>query len=275
MICHPVRACPSTKARPRIADLNVSPTPSAPATRVACDKSARIPAQVYAGRVRNATWCSMCPIASVHTVSPATRTRAARWYVRKISRLISRSIPHTHMRIHTRAFVWRNSALYTVLANKVEPEPSPCAIFECGANAICRERDGVAICQCTANYIGNPYLACRPECVINPDCPSNLMCVRNKCTNPCAGVCGRNAECSVVNHQPMCTCLPGYTGDPFSNCFIDRKWSLIRLLFNGDDLRLIRFFGISFCYVSFYLLESFFIHENANISKFRWDLKKN
>lgn len=115
------------------------------------------------------------------------------------------------------------AALYTVLASKVEPEPSPCAIFECGANAICRERDGVAVCQCTANYIGNPYLACRPECVINPDCPSNLMCVRNKCVNPCAGVCGRNAECSVVNHQPMCTCLPGYTGDPFSNCFIDRK----------------------------------------------------
>lgn len=118
-------------------------------------------------------------------------------------------------------------ALYIVLAHttELEPEPSPCTRFECGANAICRERDNIAICQCISSYVGNPYLACRPECVINPDCSSNLMCVRNKCANPCAGMCGQNAECSVVNHQPMCTCLPGYTGDPFITCSVDSKCS--------------------------------------------------
>lgn len=114
-------------------------------------------------------------------------------------------------------------AFFSAYEQEQKPEPSPCTNFECGTNAICRERDGIAVCQCTSNYVGNPYLACRPECVINPDCPSNLMCVRNKCTNPCAGVCGQNAECSVVNHQPMCTCLPGYSGDPFVSCFMDSK----------------------------------------------------
>jgi hypothetical protein len=25
--------------------------------------------------------------------------------------------------------------------------------------------------------------------------------------------------CSVINHTPVCICSPGYTGDPFTNCF--------------------------------------------------------
>lgn len=162
-------------------------------------------------------WCNTYLIASVPTVSPVTRIRVVRWYlVRKTLRKLARTFFTRHCLI---------LPFYVVLAyeQELEPEPSPCANFECGTNAICRERDGIAICQCTSNYAGNPYLACRPECVINPDCPSNLMCVRNKCVNPCAGVCGQNAECSVVNHQPMCTCLPGYSGDPFVSCFVDSK----------------------------------------------------
>lgn len=123
----------------------------------------------------------------------------------------------------TLVFFTLYSLFYFFLAPREEPALSPCANFECGANAMCRERDGVAVCQCTAGYTGNPYLACRPECVINPDCPSNLMCVRNKCVNPCAGMCGQSAQCSVVNHQPMCTCLVGYTGDPFVTCVLDSK----------------------------------------------------
>lgn len=126
--------------------------------------------------------------------------------------------------------------LHSVLAPIMEPQLSPCAKFECGVNAICRERDNIAICQCTSNYIGNPYLACRPECVINPDCQSNLMCLRNKCINPCAGVCGRNAECSVVNHQPMCTCLPGYTGNPFATCSITRKCHYLKIILLNKEL---------------------------------------
>jgi hypothetical protein len=27
-----------------------------------------------------------------------------------------------------------------------------------------------------------------------------------------------NANCQVVNHLPSCTCISGYTGDPFRQC---------------------------------------------------------
>lgn len=39
------------------------------------------------------------------------------------------------------------------------------------------------------------YEGCRPECVLSSDCPSDKACIRNKCKDPCPGVCGLNAEC--------------------------------------------------------------------------------
>lgn len=29
----------------------------------------------------------------------------------------------------------------------------------------------------------------------------------------------RFIECQVINHNPICSCAPGYTGDPFTRCF--------------------------------------------------------
>jgi len=46
-----------------------------------------------------------------------------------------------------------------------------------------------------------------------------LACLREKCRDPCPGSCGAGAQCSVINHTPICTCPEGYTGDPFTNCF--------------------------------------------------------
>ena len=88
----------------------------------------------------------------------------------------------------------------------------------CGSNAICQERNKAASCQCIPEYFGDPYVACRPECVVNSDCPSNKACQRNKCVDPCPGTCGINAQCDVRNHVPTCTCLEGYIGDPFVEC---------------------------------------------------------
>lgn len=59
---------------------------------------------------------------------------------------------------------------------------------------------------------------CRPECLIHADCPTRLACLQNKCRDPCTGSCGFNAKCTVVNHQPICSCEPGYQGDPFNGC---------------------------------------------------------
>lgn len=50
-------------------------------------------------------------------------------------------------------------------------------------------------------------------------------CVNQKCVDPCPGVCGINAKCSVLSHSPFCSCAPGRIGDPFVKCFdMPRKW---------------------------------------------------
>jgi hypothetical protein len=61
-------------------------------------------------------------------------------------------------------------------------------------------------------------VSCQPECVINSDCPSYMACVAQNCRDPCQGVCGVNAECDVVIHVPVCSCLLGFVGDPFQSC---------------------------------------------------------
>lgn len=41
--------------------------------------------------------------------------------------------------------------------------------------------------------------------------------------NPCPGICGPNAECRIVSHIPICVCLPGFVGDPFSQCSVQQN----------------------------------------------------
>lgn len=91
--------------------------------------------------------------------------------------------------------------------------PSPC-----GANADCN--DGV--CKCKNNFIGNPYMSCRPECTHNSDCAPNLACYNNKCYNPCTNLCGENASCDVYNHIPMCSCPPNSIGNAFFKCIPEK-----------------------------------------------------
>ena len=96
--------------------------------------------------------------------------------------------------------------------------PDPCNPSPCGSNAICTERNGAAACRCIEDYFGDPYVACRPECTINSECPSNKACQNQHCIDPCPGLCGINAQCRVINHIPTCSCNEGYEGDPFSSC---------------------------------------------------------
>jgi hypothetical protein len=97
------------------------------------------------------------------------------------------------------------------------PEPvvtDPCNPSPCGSNAQCNN----GVCSCLPEYQGDPYRGCRPECVLNTDCPRDRACVRNKCIDPCPGTCGQNAECNIYNHIPICTCIQGYTGNAFVLC---------------------------------------------------------
>ena len=121
----------------------------------------------------------------------------------------------------------------------------------CGINAACRVTGHNPVCTCVPGYTGNPYQSCnpiavspvvtptlappisypqrpvepqtRPECVLNSDCPPNLACINQKCKDPCPGVCGQNAVCKVNNHNPICSCVQGYQGDPTRSCAPRRK----------------------------------------------------
>lgn len=97
-------------------------------------------------------------------------------------------------------------------------EPSfddPCNPSPCGSNAVCNNGQ----CSCTEEYPkGDPYQSCRPECVQNNDCDRRLACIRNKCGDPCVGICGNQAICEVFNHVATCTCPQGMSGNPFFDC---------------------------------------------------------
>lgn len=93
----------------------------------------------------------------------------------------------------------------------------PCVPTPCGPNSKCLQHDETAVCSCLPNYIGRAP-NCRPECTTNSECARNLACINERCVNPCIGTCGSSATCNVYNHQASCTCLAGYTGDPFSSC---------------------------------------------------------
>lgn len=99
-----------------------------------------------------------------------------------------------------------------VIEDKDNCIPSPC-----GPYSTCRNLGPRPVCECQRGYFGKPP-NCQPECLKNSDCALNKACINQKCQDPCPGVCGANALCQVVSHNPICSCPPGYNGDPFNYC---------------------------------------------------------
>lgn len=99
----------------------------------------------------------------------------------------------------------------------VELPRNPCEPSPCGPNSVCRVVNGQAVCSCATDYFGSPP-NCKPECVVSSECPMDKTCVHQKCVNPCPTPCGINSNCHVYYHSPICSCIIGYTGDPFSAC---------------------------------------------------------
>lgn len=97
------------------------------------------------------------------------------------------------------------------------PSANPCLPSPCGPNSQCRLLGGNPACSCLSGFVGRAP-NCRPECTIDSECSRHLSCQRERCRDPCPGSCGPLAICRVVNHNPVCTCLPGHIGDPFSGC---------------------------------------------------------
>lgn len=96
---------------------------------------------------------------------------------------------------------------------------NPCQPSPCGANSQCRVSNDSPSCSCLPEFIGSPP-NCRPECISNDECLPSLACINQKCTDPCPGSCGVNADCRVVSHTPNCVCVAGYVGDPFIQCIV-------------------------------------------------------
>ncbi|CAG7819415.1 unnamed protein product [Allacma fusca] len=96
---------------------------------------------------------------------------------------------------------------------------NPCSPSPCGTNANCHVSGDRPVCTCAPGHQGNPLTYCsRGECSSNSECPSFKVCENFNCVNPCSTACGPNAACDVRNHIPVCSCPPGYTGDPVRHC---------------------------------------------------------
>lgn len=109
---------------------------------------------------------------------------------------------------------------FTSCRQRQRPRPEvkidPCSPSPCGSNAICRVVGVSASCACIEGFIGRPP-NCRPECIVNEDCPQDRSCVGQKCVDPCN--CGVNADCRVIRHNAQCECRYGFTGTPQTYCY--------------------------------------------------------
>ncbi|XP_047739046.1 uncharacterized protein LOC108675679 isoform X4 [Hyalella azteca] len=102
---------------------------------------------------------------------------------------------------------------------------NPCVHDPCARNAFCIVRDHVPQCTCPPGYTGDPKIACslqiagpRETCTRDTDCSDDMACLDGVCYSPCQ--CGKDATCHVLNHRPVCSCAPGYIGDPNTECRI-------------------------------------------------------
>lgn len=120
------------------------------------------------------------------------------------------------------------TVLIITLPSEQEPiAEDPCTPNPCGPNAICNN----GVCTCIAEYQGDPFIGCRPECVLNSDCPRDKACLRSKCTNPCSlETCAQNAICEVISHIPMCRCPPGLEGNALVQCQPVKSMLILDLL---------------------------------------------
>ena len=114
----------------------------------------------------------------------------------------------------------------------------------CGLGAHCIAVNHLAQCSCPPQHTGNPKIECKHiECIIDVDCnnqeicqnykcqqgcrsdsgcPSSQSCISLHCVDPCmfAEVCGENAICQTIDHQPYCSCPANYDGNPTVRCML-------------------------------------------------------
>lgn len=96
----------------------------------------------------------------------------------------------------------------------------------CDDSALCKALDTIPlrtmVCECPDGMIIQEDGSCatlppiKPICAAHEECPSEKACINGFCKDPCQ--CGVNAKCEIVDHHAVCTCLPGFEGDPEVVC---------------------------------------------------------
>lgn len=76
------------------------------------------------------------------------------------------------------------------------------------------------VCSCEQGYDGNPEVQCTHiGCRSDDECSTTHSCINRQCVPACASdTCGPQTECYGINHNPVCECLPGYSGNPKLGC---------------------------------------------------------
>lgn len=127
---------------------------------------------------------------------------------------------------------------FATIFTATQREPiDPCHPSPCGPNSQCRKVNDQAVCSCLPNYMGSPP-ECRPECVVSSECPLDKACINQKCLDPCPNTCGIQALCTVRNHNPICACPSGYSGDPFLQCSLIRKHIIKKIIICTNNQQL-------------------------------------
>uniref|UniRef100_A0A0K2TAS5 Putative LOC101893139 [Musca domestica] n=1 Tax=Lepeophtheirus salmonis TaxID=72036 RepID=A0A0K2TAS5_LEPSM len=104
---------------------------------------------------------------------------------------------------------------------------NPCEVLKpCAEQAICHVIESLPVkpmtCECPDGYVKGELKGCKTlppiisGCERNDDCSNSTSCINAICRSPCA--CGLNADCKIIDHQPVCTCKPGFYGDPEIEC---------------------------------------------------------
>lgn len=97
----------------------------------------------------------------------------------------------------------------------------------CDTPAECKVYNHIMECVCPPGTVSDGKMGCLEiefKCRKDSDCPLPFACIGNECINPCQASepCGVNAECTVLNTEPVrtmiCQCLPGYQGNAAVQC---------------------------------------------------------
>lgn len=107
---------------------------------------------------------------------------------------------------------------------------NPCSLGHmCTPDQQCRVLDTLPLrtimCTCPPDSFTDASGRCKaieyekPQCTFDSECSNAEKCVRGVCVEACkVDVCGINALCNSLEHRGVCTCAPGYQGNPHIEC---------------------------------------------------------